>query len=151
MRVTITIDSATPHQIWNLTAAFQRTAGIPLPPTATAKPMVTVAGSAMGWESPAMTVERAETTLREWKTLRDADVQRAAQPSTVEQLTDAEAQRLGRAAFYATTDYSHDSVPAAWDHLSEDQQNHYIGIADDVLAEYAGARGLEIVRAGGSS
>lgn len=70
MRVTIKVDSATPHEIWNLTAAFQRTRGIPLPPTLTDKPMVTVGGIAMGWESPAMTVERAEAFMAEWAKLR---------------------------------------------------------------------------------
>lgn len=77
MRVTIKVDSATPQEIWNLTAAFQRTAGIPLPKQITTKPTVTVGGSAMGWESPAMTVRRADALLEEWSRLRAEDVKRA--------------------------------------------------------------------------
>lgn len=64
MRVTVKIDSATPTEVFNLTAAFQRTLEVyDNPQQATEAPTVTVLGSAMGWESPAITVEHARELM----------------------------------------------------------------------------------------
>lgn len=75
MRITLDIDSATPEQVYDLTLAFQRTSGIPLPPQITDKPVVTVGGSAMGWRSPALHPAQVDAILREFvelQTWRDA-------------------------------------------------------------------------------
>lgn len=69
MRVTIVADSATPTEVYNLTLAFQRTRGIPLPPQLTVRngedptPAVRVMGTAMTWESPYLDVEQASAIL----------------------------------------------------------------------------------------
>jgi hypothetical protein len=70
MRTTVKIDSATPEQVYDLTLAFQRTLGFPLPPQITNRPTVTVGGSAMGWESPALFPEHAVSLLAEYHDLQ---------------------------------------------------------------------------------
>jgi hypothetical protein len=68
MRTRIVVDGATPAEIYDLTLAFQRTtAGFDLPEQLTTVPTVTVCGSAMGWSSPALTVEHAAAVLAEYE------------------------------------------------------------------------------------
>lgn len=65
---------------------------------------------------------------------------------TVEQLTDEQARRIGRATYYATMDCSDGQgsvIP--WESLSAARQEYYVGIASVVLTEDAAIRGLEIV------
>lgn len=69
MRVTIDVDSATQQEVYDLTLAFQRTSGIPLPRQITKEPVVTVGGSKMGWRSPAMAPEQARALLAEFDRL----------------------------------------------------------------------------------
>lgn len=52
MRVRITLDSATPQQVYNATCALQRSAGVARPVSLTDEPTVAVAGTAMSWVSP---------------------------------------------------------------------------------------------------
>lgn len=77
-RTTLVFDSATPAQIYNLTLAFQRTSGLlrdegfgghVVPPQVTDKPVVSVAGSAMSWRSPALTVQHSAALLAEYDRL----------------------------------------------------------------------------------
>lgn len=66
MRTRIKIDSATPGQVYALTLAFQRSTRDHVVPTQlTMVPTVSVCGSAMGWESPALTPEHAVALLAE--------------------------------------------------------------------------------------
>lgn len=65
MRVTIKVDSATPQEVYDLTLAFQRTLGHPMPKQLQDKPIVTVAGTSMGWESPALYYPHAVALLDE--------------------------------------------------------------------------------------
>lgn len=74
MRTTINVDSATPQEVYDLTLAFQRTSGIELPKQITDKPVVTVAGTAMGWVSPAMQQEQAVALLAEFERLQGRGV-----------------------------------------------------------------------------
>lgn len=69
MSMRITEDSATPAQVYNLTLAFQRTAGLGLPAQITDLPVVKVAGSAMNWQSPGMSAERCRALLAEFDRL----------------------------------------------------------------------------------
>lgn len=69
MRTTIVVDSATPKQVYNLTLAFQRTLGFHMPDQTNTRPTVTVAGSTMRWESPALYVPHAEALLAEFDRL----------------------------------------------------------------------------------
>lgn len=66
MRVSIVVDSATPEQIRNLTAAFQSTRDMGMPTQITDKPTVTVCGVGMGWGSPALDLRRASAVLDEF-------------------------------------------------------------------------------------
>jgi len=66
MRITIDVDSATPQQVYNLTLAFQRTKGLPMPQQVTTEPTVTVGGSCMGWRSPALRAGHAAALLAEF-------------------------------------------------------------------------------------
>lgn len=77
MRVTIDVDSATPEQVYDLTLAFQRTRGIPLPRQITTEPTVTVAGTCMGWKSPGMDPRQVQPLLREFDTLQEEREERA--------------------------------------------------------------------------
>ena len=65
MRTIIKIDSATPSEVYAFTLAFQRTVGADLPAQIGKAPTVTVCGTAMGWESPALTPEHAAALLNE--------------------------------------------------------------------------------------
>ena len=65
MRTTVKVDSATPAEVYALTLAFQRTVGPDLPGQIGTTPTVTVSGSAMGWESPALTLAHAVALLAE--------------------------------------------------------------------------------------
>lgn len=67
MRVTITIDSADAQEAHAFVCAFQRTAGLGLPPQITTEPTVRIAGST-SWtvQTPAMHVVRVAAILREW-------------------------------------------------------------------------------------
>lgn len=66
MRVRITLDSATPQEVYDYTLAFQRTLGLAdLPKQITDEPTVRVLGSAMTWTSPALTREHAAALLDE--------------------------------------------------------------------------------------
>lgn len=69
MRVTVKVDGATPYQIYDLTLAFQRTRGIELPRQITTTPTVSVGGTAMSWESPAMQESQAVALLKEFDEL----------------------------------------------------------------------------------
>jgi hypothetical protein len=68
-RTTLAFDSATPAQVYNLTLAYQRTLGFALPQQITREPTVTVAGSAMGWASPALYSDHAAALLAEYHRL----------------------------------------------------------------------------------
>jgi hypothetical protein len=72
MRTRIVVDSATPGEVYNLTLAFQRTLGFPLPQQLTNEPTVTVQGSAMGWRSPALTEEHVVALLAEYHRLNES-------------------------------------------------------------------------------
>ena len=65
MRIVIAVDSATPDEVYDLTLAFQRTSGQPMPRQITTEPTVTVGGSAMGWKSPALYPSHAVALLAE--------------------------------------------------------------------------------------
>lgn len=69
MSTTIRVDSATPGQVYNLTLAFQRTRGFPLPSQLTKQPTVTVGGTCMGWTSPFLTMDHARAVLDEYDRL----------------------------------------------------------------------------------
>lgn len=72
MRTRIIVDSATPTEVYNLTLAFQRTLGFPLPQQLTNEPTVTVGGCAMGWTSPALaSTWLAAAILAEYHKLSD--------------------------------------------------------------------------------
>ena len=73
MRVIIDIDSATPAQVYNLTLAFQRTKGFEMPRQVTTEPTVTVGGTAMGWTSPALSLDHARAVIDEFRALEGAD------------------------------------------------------------------------------
>lgn len=81
MRTTIKIDSATPAEVYHLTLAFQRTRDMGLPQQLCTEPRVTVAGVAMGWESPAMSGERAVAVMREFDRLERGLFDDGAAPS----------------------------------------------------------------------
>jgi hypothetical protein len=80
-RVTLTVDSATPDEVYDLTLAFQRTSGPvreqgrfgghEVPEQITRQPVVSVTGSAMSWRSPALTAEHAAAVLGQYAALRD--------------------------------------------------------------------------------
>lgn len=73
MRITVKVDSATPEQAYDLTLAFQRTRHEhEMPSQITDQPTVTVAGVAMGWESPALLSEHASALLSEYHDLQMA-------------------------------------------------------------------------------
>lgn len=69
-----------------------------------------------------------------------------AEPPTVEQLSEQEANEVGRAAYYASVDCcdGRGSV-ISWETLSEERREYYIGIAGCVLTEDCRIRGVEIV------
>lgn len=70
MRITVKIDSATPSEIYDLTLAFQRTSkGHEMPAQITVEPTVTVAGTSMGWESPALRAGHVEALLAEFASM----------------------------------------------------------------------------------
>lgn len=69
-RITIIVDSATPQEVYDLTLAFQRTSGIPLPANLTTEPTVKVAGKCMTWQSPALHPAQVEAILTEVADLR---------------------------------------------------------------------------------
>jgi hypothetical protein len=69
-RITIEFDSATPQQVYDATLAFQRTLGYGLPQQITDKPTVTVAGTRLGWRSPALKPEHALALLKEYDALQ---------------------------------------------------------------------------------
>lgn len=71
MRITLDVDSATPEEVYDLTLAFQRTRGIPLPQQITKEPTVTVGGSAMGWRSPALHPAQVSAIMQEFTTLQE--------------------------------------------------------------------------------
>lgn len=75
MRTRINVDSATPQEVYNLTLAFQRTRGFPMPEQLTTEPTVTVSGTAMGWVSPSLRSEHAIAILREFGALNASDAQ----------------------------------------------------------------------------
>lgn len=77
MRITLTVDSATPEEVYDLTLAFQRTSGIPLPRQINTVPTVTVAGSAMGWTSPAMLPQQVAPLMAEFAELAEYRLLRA--------------------------------------------------------------------------
>lgn len=84
MRTTIHIDGATPQEVYDLTLAFQRTLArgaetlpatpdrprFELPKQLTTTPTVTVAGTCMGWESPALQQDHAVALLAEFDALQ---------------------------------------------------------------------------------
>lgn len=70
MRITINVDSATPEQVYDLTLAFQRTRNIGVPTQLTMVPTVTVAGTCMGWTSPALKLAHVPALLHEYTQLR---------------------------------------------------------------------------------
>lgn len=71
MRITVKADSASPEQVYDLTRAFQRTRrDHEMPRQITDEPTVTVAGAAMGWESPALLPEHARTLLSSYEDLQ---------------------------------------------------------------------------------
>jgi hypothetical protein len=69
-----------------------------------------------------------------------------AEPRTVEQLSPAEADRVGKAAYYGGTDCTDGKGGViAWNRLTDARREYYVGIAACVLTEDALVRGLEIV------
>jgi hypothetical protein len=77
MRVRIQLDSATPHEVYNATCALQRSAGLSRPVSLTTEPTVTVAGTAMSWTSPWLTLVGVDAWHHEMAALVADDEQRA--------------------------------------------------------------------------
>ena len=64
----------------------------------------------------------------------------------MEQLSDDEADRVGRAAYYGGTDcVDGRGGVIAWEKLTPERRAYYVGIAACVLTEDANLRGVEIV------
>ncbi|WP_134663974.1 hypothetical protein [Amycolatopsis sp. CFH S0078] len=64
----------------------------------------------------------------------------------MEQLSEEDADRVGRAAYYGGTDCTDGRGGViGWDQLTQARRDYYIGIAACVLTEDCHIRGIEIV------
>lgn len=58
-RITVTLDSLTADELWEVQCAWQRTAGVHSEPaTLQEHPYVSIGGSRFGWTSPPMSMHR---------------------------------------------------------------------------------------------
>ncbi|WP_156960470.1 hypothetical protein [Amycolatopsis taiwanensis] len=68
------------------------------------------------------------------------------EPVTVEQLSEQDADRVGRMAYYGGTDcLDGKGSVIGWEKLTPERRDYYIGIAACVLVEHCLIRGVEVI------